>query len=893
MRIIINGVEHEFADVRADETALELLRERCGLTGSKLVCGSGVCGACTVLVEGKPMVGCLLPAVRLADRAIQTIEYFDADNLHPVQRAFMAHDGLQCGYCTPGFIIEAIAFYKHWRRTQGTQLPSREQIAEALAGHLCRCGAYLGIYTAVQRACTGDFDEITALRMQRVDALAKVTGAARYTTDRHLEGQLVGMILRSPHAHARICRIDLEPARQMPGVRAVLPMAESGQVLRFVGQEIAAVAAVDAQAARPALDAIVVEYEVLPALITPEAAMAEGVPQIWAGQTGAAPNAGEGPIIPGTWYGNLRKSLLNTGGLNPARARQTFADNQANGGHTFAARFSNRPQIHTALEPHGALARWTGERQVEVYLSTQGVRAMAPEIAHHFDLDPADVTVIAEHVGGGFGAKNGLSKEAIAAVMLARASGAPVGVIYSRAEEMTVAGFRPGGRIDLQLAGDAEQRLAAMIAHSYGESGIAVSNIVTGLMAFGYSGGARDLLDYDVITNQPGGRPFRAPGGPMAFWALEQGIDQLAHDSGQDPLSLRRGWNENSLRSTLYDWVASLEVWRHRPSPGSQSGRFRRGVGLSCGNWFYFYDPETRVELEAAPDGFRIATATQEIGNGVRTVLSNTVAAVFGVAPDLVQVDIGNSQLPHGPIAGGSRVTASVFAPAREVAEAMRERLFGQAAEELDLAEARIADGGIAHRDGFLNWAEVLKQVPSQRAEARRGPDKQLIQQFTTFLLGQMGGDIMFGRGNGHAAIVVEVEVDTLLGKTRVLRVWQNLAVGKIHVPDLARSQVYGGVIQGIGYALYEEKISDPCTGVNLTSNLQDYKIPGIGDTPEIFVEFTPGGFEHARGEGIGMSELSTAPVAAAIGNAIFNATGWRPLETPVRPERLVEGVKP
>ncbi len=892
MHITINGVEHEFADIRADETAIELLRERCGLTGSKLVCGSGVCGACTVLVEGKPMVGCLLPAVQLADRSIQTIEFYGADNLHPVQRAFMAHDGLQCGYCTPGFVVEAIAFYEHWRRSHGTELPSHEQIAEALAGHLCRCGAYLGIYTAVQRACVGDFDNITDLRMQRVDALEKVTGSARYTTDRRHEGQLVGMILRSPHAHARISRIDLEPARQVAGVRAALPMAEAGQVLRYVGQEIAAVAAIDAQAARLALEAIVVEYELLPTLTTPEAAMAEGAPQIWAGQTGAAPNAGEGPLLPGTWYGNLRKTLLNTGGINPSRARQAFAASQANGGHTFAARFSNRPQIHTALEPHGAVARWTGERQVEIYLSTQGVRAMAPEIARHFGLNPADVTVIAEHVGGGFGAKNGLSKEAIAAVMLARATGTAVAVIYSRAEEMTVGGFRPGIRIDLQLAGTADQRLAALIAHSYGESGVAVSNIATGLMAFGYSGGARDLLDYDVVTNQPGGRPFRAPGGPMAFWALEQGIDQLAHDSGQDPLGLRRSWSDNPLRSTLYDWVAGLEVWRHRPPPGSQSGRFRRGVGLACGNWFYFYDPETRVELAAAPDGFRIATATQEIGNGVRTVLSNAVAEVFGIGPELVQVDIGNSQLPHGPIAGGSRVTASVFAPVREVAEAMRDRLFGQAAEELDLAEARIAEGGIAHRDGFLNWAEVLQKVPPQQAEARRGPDKQLIQQFTTLLLGPMGSDIMIGRGNGHAAVVVEVEVDTLLGKTRVLRVWQNLAVGKIHVPELARSQAYGGIIQGIGYALYEEKISDVRTGINLTSNLQDYKIPGIGDTPEIHIEFTAGGFEHARGEGIGLSELSTAPVAAAIGNAIFNATGWRPLETPVRPERLIEEVQ-
>jgi xanthine dehydrogenase YagR molybdenum-binding subunit len=222
----------------------------------------------------------------------------------------------------------------------------------------------------------------------------------------------------------------------------------------------------------------------------------------------------------------------------------------------------------------------------------------------------------------------------------------------------------------------------------------------------------------------------------------------------------------------------------------------------------------------------------------------------------------------------------------------LRDRLFGLAAEELELVEARIVPGGIQHRDGRLSWLEIVPQLPPQEATIQRGPDPRLVQQIGARFAGLMGMGMMIGTGLAQGAVVAEVEVDTLLGKTRVLRVWQNLAIGRTYFPDMARSQVYGAVIQGIGYALYEEKIFDKATGHNLTSNLQDYRIPGIGDTPEIQVAFLEGGFEHVKGKGVGMSELATMSVAAAVANAVFNATGWRPMENPITPERLVAGLQ-
>jgi xanthine dehydrogenase YagR molybdenum-binding subunit len=223
----------------------------------------------------------------------------------------------------------------------------------------------------------------------------------------------------------------------------------------------------------------------------------------------------------------------------------------------------------------------------------------------------------------------------------------------------------------------------------------------------------------------------------------------------------------------------------------------------------------------------------------------------------------------------------------------LRDHLFGLAAETFDLAEAIVVPGGISHREGKVTWSEVFAQLPSQQVTAERGADEQLVQRVASRVANRMMGmDMMIGSGMAHGAVVVEVEVDTLLGKTRVLRVWENLAIGRTYFPDMARSQVYGGVIQGIGYALYEEKILDKATGQNLTSNLQDYRIPGLGDTPEIIVEFTDGGFEHVKGKGIGMSELCTVPVGAAVANAVFNATGWRPVESPIKPERMLAGLQ-
>ncbi len=242
MDVKVNGSSHS-VDVDPDAPAVELLREGLGLTGTKVVCGAGVCGACTVQVDGTPMVSCLLPCAGLAGRSVSTVE--GLGGVHPVQRAFAAQDALQCGYCTPGFVVEAAAFVDRWRGEHGDVAPSRAEIADAMAGHLCRCGAYLGIYAAIGAACTGAYDagEPTPAR---VEAMDKITGRARYTTDVRLPGQLEGVLVRSTSAHAVI------RSMKAPAGAVFVDLLPEDRTVRYLGQPMGAVAAKTlAEARRP------------------------------------------------------------------------------------------------------------------------------------------------------------------------------------------------------------------------------------------------------------------------------------------------------------------------------------------------------------------------------------------------------------------------------------------------------------------------------------------------------------------------------------------------------------------------------------------------------------------------------------------------------------------
>jgi xanthine dehydrogenase YagR molybdenum-binding subunit len=264
------------------------------------------------------------------------------------------------------------------------------------------------------------------------------------------------------------------------------------------------------------------------------------------------------------------------------------------------------------------------------------------------------------------------------------------------------------------------------------------------------------------------------------------------------------------------------------------------------------------------------------------------VADTFDLDPNDVGVDIGESGEFRGPGSGASRTTNAVFSPTKEAATKLRDKLVAAARTELQLADPTPSGGGVSHRDGVMSWAEVVAKVSPQRATARRGSNG------TFDLIGKIpSGDVAvtMARPTTSAVYVCEVVVDTRLGVVKIPKVWGGLAVGKLVVPALARSQVQGGVIQGIGYALYEERNIDPHTGTVLSLGLEEFRIPGIGDMPDVELFFHEDGYEHNKGGAVGLSEVSTIPVAAAVGNAVFHATGHRYREIPLRPDRILEGI--
>lgn len=896
MKTTINGKPFEF-DPRDDETAIEVLRDRAGLTGTKMACGGGVCGACTVRVDGTPKCSCLMPATQMDGADIRTIEEHGVDNLHPVQRAFMANEGLQCGFCTPGFVNEGIAFYDKWQAEHGKTEPSKHDVALAMGGHLCRCAAYVGIYAAIQKACAGEYDDVTDSDIHRVEAPLKVTGAAKYTVDIEFEGQLEGKILRSKHAHANIISIDWSEAEKLDGVGGVVELLGDERKVRWFGQPIAAVAAVDEHTAIKAMKLIKVEYDVLPHAVGTADAALEDAPTVWEKDArDGIPSAAEGIDLPYRWKNNVGHVPSDIAiSTFRGKAKRALKRAQSNAPSTVVDRtYLSHQQVHTALEPRAAIAKWDGADKLHVEASSQSVYLVHLELAEHYDLDPENVTVNGKFIGGAFGAKGGLYQEIVIAVDLARAANAPVRIANSRVEELSYAGARTGSRAEIALSVKEDGSPDAMRFHTYGDAGVAAGAAPAAFYwMMSPSGMKRDFSDNIIVNNTPPTMPFRAPDAPQKRWAVEQAIDEAAVLNEMDPVELRRKWaGDHKIQHRLLDWVETIPQWRDRkPKAGADTGRYKRGIGLAQAKWLFLYHPHTQIRVTSSPDGFAAYNATQDVGNGIRSSIAKAMEDTLGVSRHELTIEVGDSELPIGCMSTGSQGTVSVYPTAAKGCEKVIEHLVKEAGDRMGLENARAAKGGVDHSDGFTPWSEILKVAEPFEYTDKRGAEPMYMG--LRMPMAMMGLTMpAMGQNMSQSAVVAEVEVDTKLGKVRPINVWSGMACGKIHLPELANSQMYGGIIQGLGFALYEEKVFDPQTGATLSSNMNDYRIPGIGDTPDIHIHYDQEGFEFVRGGGIGLAEHATIPIAAAVGNAVYHATGWRPTQSPITPHDVLTGLE-
>jgi CO/xanthine dehydrogenase Mo-binding subunit len=695
----------------------------------------------------------------------------------------------------------------------------------------------------------------------RVDGGERARGEALYTADLVFPGMLHAAILRSPHSRARVARIDLGPALAAPGVRAALGPDELDSLTDqpgFVGASVAAVAAdTDAQA-RAAVELIAVEWELLEPLVDPDEAVE-------------------------------RKEFLN----DPRRYdRGELERGLAEADVVVEAEYRTQVALHNSMEPHGVVCRWEGET-LEVYISTQWIWGVRSDVAEKLGLAEDDVRVVCNFMGGGFGSKNGPREHTYVATELAKRTGQAVRCFNNRREENLDAGNRNGTIQRLVAGARADGTLTALggdFVNAVGFKGFSAST--AGPMEMLYACPNVRTVEYGAKLNTPPNAAFRAPGFVEGTFGLECLLDELAARLDVDPLELRRkNHSDNDLadgrpfssKNLMECYRRADQHWERRQEVRARNdGPWKRGVGLASQIWYGGGGPPSYAWVRVGSDGLvNVVTAMQDIGTGSRTAMAQIAAEELGVPLERVRVQLGDSARgPYASISAGSSTVPSMGPAVRSAAADAARQILEIAAQRYDVEQRLLSlnDGHVISANGG-SWP--LEQVTGLLDDGQilgkgaRGPNPTGMRVLT------------FG------VQVAEVAVDVETGEVRVERVAAIHDVGRIVNPLGARSQVEGGIIQAIGYALTEQRIDDPETGIPLTRTLDAYKVPTIADVPEIVAEFVDIPDEHLTNLGSkGLGEPPIIPTAAAIANAIRDATGADVRSLPITREELLRALR-
>lgn len=741
--------------------------------------------------------------------------------------------------------------------------------------------------------------------IDRLDAIQKVTGQARYTCDIRLPGMLYGRRVVSTVAHARITAVDTSEAETYPGVRAVHVLertllnaqlrdlkAEQPRypTVRYAGQPLAGIAAETPEAADAAAQLVRVEYEALPHVTTLEGAMREDAPRVFPGPTEQPATAGGGGATPGLpQRGNIRGP--DTGRLfggPKGDVERGFAEADV----VIEGEYRTQVQTHVPLETHGIVADWR-EDGLTIYASTQFTASVRDEAAEHFALPKNKVRVISDFTGGGFGAKYGIGNFGLLAINLSRKAGAPVRLMLDRREEHVAVGNRPSSLQRVKIGAKRDGVLTAIRLESYGSGGVAAGAGVGFCHAAMYPCPNVSTEQYDVFTNAGPCAAFRAPGQVQGIFSLEQIVDELADRLGVDPLTLRdridtSGTLDSAARAVERRIGAERFGWNSRRPANAASGPVKRGIGVAQTQWVSVVHPQTACEVRILGDGsVETFSAAQDIGTGTRTVLAQTVAEEFGLPATEIGAYIGDTRYPTGPPSGGSRVTGSLTPAARNAAHRAARDLAVRIARALEVpAEAIVfADGRVLVRDSRrppLPFKDAVKKAGfeeiSHRAVRNDDYDGYALQN-DAFSLSRHGiGGVQFA----------EVTVDTETGVVKVPRILAVQDCGRPINPKLAENQVFGGIVQGVSYALYEERHLDPTSGQQVNANVDQYKIAGSLEVPNIEVVLLEQYAGISSTDARGIAEPATVCTAAAIANAFFNATGRRIRSLPMSPPHVL-----
>jgi xanthine dehydrogenase YagR molybdenum-binding subunit len=746
--------------------------------------------------------------------------------------------------------------------------------------------------------------------VHRFDAAEKVTGRARYTFDVQLPGMLYARRVVSTVPHARIRSIDTSAAEKYPGVRAVhilerdllqaqlrdtkVEARNRYPMVRYAGQPLAAVAAETQRAADAAAKLVKVEYEVLPHVTNLEEAMRPDAPPVFPGPTEQAATAGGGGATPGLQQkGNVRGP--DTGGL-VGGPRGDINKGLAEADVVIEGDFTTQVQTHVPMEPHGIVADWHQDG-LTIYASTQFTASVRDEASDILNLPKNTIRVISDFTGGGFGAKYGIGNFGLMAIQLSRKAGAPVRLMLDRREEHVSSGNRPSSIQRTKLGAKRDGSLTAIRLESYGTGGVAAGAGVGWCHSTMYPCPNVYTEHYDVFTNAGPCAAFRAPGQVQGIFGLEQMLDELAEKIGMDPLDLRTridtsGSQDCEARAVERRIGAERFGWKTRKAANADSGPMKRGMGMAQSQWVSVMYPPTACEVRIQGDGSVEAfSSAQDIGTGTRTVLAQVVAEEFGLKPEEIGSYIGDTRYPIGPPSGGSRVTSSLTPAARNAAYRAARDLAERVAPALDAPPVDVIfEAGHVFARGKpqngMSFKEAVKKANfveiSHRANRNADYDGYMLET-QDFAVGRHGiGGVQFA----------EVIVDTETGVVKVERILAVHDCGRPINPKLIESQILGGVIQGVSYALYEDRHLDPKTGLQLNANVDQYKMTGSLETPRIDVHILEQIGANSSTDARGVAEPANVATAAAIANAFYNATGKRIRTLPMTPANVLAALQ-
>ncbi len=776
-----------------------------------------------------------------------------------------------------------------------------------------------------------DHRSLIGKRVSRVDGPEKVSGRAKYTYDVHRPGMLLGKVVRSPYAHAKVTKVDISAAEKMPGVAAVHVIQDVGSEIHWAGDDVVVVAAVDEPSAADAARAVKVEFELLPHFVNDfqepkNVAEEKGPMSLRDVVTMFNDDAPDEQVI----------AAVKTRGISfkvPPELERRMKDNEVD--QTVidaikAAPYKEAPQsseshykkematvkgdpdaatkeaevvsegvygcpviTHCCLESHGSIAEWTDNDHLFSHISTQNVSGLADQYAQGLKIPAGNVHVHQDHIGGGFGSKFGVDRWGIYTAQVSKkAGGKPVRVMLERAAELEVAGCRPSAYARVKVGAKKDGTLLLWESDSWGTGGP--------------GGGGAPPMPYvvnipnqrkqhtAVLTNIGPARAWRAPNHPQGCLITMSALDDLAAKLNMDPVQLlikniqltapeddkygraQTYHDELMIASDLMGWK---QKWRPRGQGGS--GPVKRGLGVAIHTWGG-RGHASDCALSIHPDGsVDIKMGTQDLGTGTRTAILMVAGDTLGLPISSIKLNIGDNEYPMSGGSGGSTTIGGVSSSTRRAAVDARDQLFAKAAGALNAQPGDLE---------AVNGTIRVKSAPSRSMTWKQACARLGAQPIQVMGKNPGPGDLISSGVGG--AVMADVSVDTETGIVKMNKMVTVQDCGLVINLKTAESQVYGAMIMGIATSLYEEKVMDQNTGRMLNPNMDFYRLAGIGDIGELVVHMMTGKGYDERGP-IGLGEPPTVGPMAAISNAVANAIGVRVPFLPLTPDRVVAALNP